>query len=124
MRMRGDWLCAAHGMLLLAATLLALASRAAAQAQAPAPGPAPGVSCRASGELAAGTRLNVTLQSGGRERSFLLSLPADFKTAQPALLLALHGAGTKAEEFLDGGTRICRPTGRDQGSSADCRVPD
>ena len=97
-------------MLLLAATLLALASRAASQAHAP--GPAPGVSCRASGGLAPGTRLNVTLQSGGRERSFLLSLPADFKTAQPALLLALHGAGTKAEEFLGGGTRISSPNGQ------------
>ena len=94
---------------LLAAALLALCCRSPAVAQAPmaapAPTPTPSVSCRASGPLATGTRLNVTLQSGGRERSFLLSLPPDFQTSQPSLLLALHGAGTKAEEFLDGGAR-------------------
>ena len=101
--MRGCRLISAHGLLLAAAVLL-LASHEPVVAQAHAP--APGVSCRASGPLAPGTRLNVTLQSGGRERSFLLSLPTDFASKQPSLLLALHGAGTKADEFLDGGAHI------------------
>ena len=100
--LRGCWLLSARGLVLAAAVLL-LASHGPVAAQAPAPAPAPAVSCRASGPLAPRTRLNVTLQSGGRERSFLLSLPDNFANAQPALLLALHGAGTKAEEFLDGG---------------------
>ena len=100
--MRGRRLFSVRGLVLAAAAHL-LVGYAPIAAQAPAPAPAPGVSCRASGALAPRTRLNVTLMSGGRERSCLLSLPDDFATAQPALLLALHGAGTKADEFLDGG---------------------
>jgi poly(3-hydroxybutyrate) depolymerase len=58
--------------------------------------------------LTALTRLNVSLSFGGVPRFFLLTLPSGFDDAAPQaeplpLLVALHGAGSSAALFLDGG---------------------
>jgi hypothetical protein len=96
----------------LVAALLSLCAaavpRRAIMAAAPSPGgagaPSPSAAaarCTASGPLEAGKRLNVSMDVGGRQRSFLL--PKDFKAAPSPLMFALHGAGSTAAGFLDGG---------------------
>jgi hypothetical protein len=81
--------------------------RSAAEAPAPMAGAAAQQpSCTASGPLEAEKRVNVSMQFGGLNRTFLLMLPKDFNNTPSPLILAMHGAGSSAAFLLDGGA--CR----------------
>jgi hypothetical protein len=99
---------AAQQALARAKRRVALPRRSVAAAAAAAPSPEEGAAgaaprCTASAPLAAQTRLNVSMDIGGRSRFFLLQLPQGYDTKASPLLLVLHGAGSTAAGFLDGG---------------------
>jgi hypothetical protein len=81
---------------------------AAAAAPAPSPEVAEPPRCTASGPLAAQKRLNVSMDFGGRSRFFLLELPQGYDATPSPLMLVLHGAGSTAAGFLDGGACVAR----------------
>jgi hypothetical protein len=80
--------------------------------------------CSAQGALTALARLRVSIAYGGRQRFFLLFLPARFDDAAAGaspglpLLLALHGAGSGALNFMDGGACAALRSSRSRSAAA------